>query len=190
MSQPGAEPVLLTALRGMPFFEQRFLKPICASSSSADAQMALLLFTSALFKHVPDLNKKIEIAQKASHRIVREWTTCPSPADVRRLVGESILQSADLTFQTLFEIAKRFIAFPPRSTSEANEWKYQLAYSAIRSVPREMFHAMDLEQWSEAVTKVVMGDITWKTYLPPDNQSVAQVKRNFSSILLNENHDG
>lgn len=180
--QSNPERVLLNALRGMAYFDNRFGKPVAGAFPAADAQMAQLMFTAPLFKRVPT-EKRDVVAQTAAKKLLREWKACPSPAELRQVLAESILAVEDKTTSSLYEMAKRFVAIPPVQQAEADRWENQLIYSAVRACSRDVFHTVSPENWSRIVVDILVGDLPWLTFQVVHSERPVHRSRDFASLL-------
>ena len=175
-----ARSVLLAALKGAAFFEQRFVKPLCGVLSNPPVMVAPV-FLGRLLSHVPE-ELCLRAAQRAASILVNRWTQCPAPAEFRPLLAESVLVSIDLDFQKLYECAKLFLALPPTDPDVASTWRNRVIWTTIVRVGRDRFNMISAEAWAAAATETVLsGDL--RTYAAPKKTDVPVVPRNYTAML-------
>lgn len=177
-----ATDVLLGALQAMVFYDQRFAKPIAGSVSSSLTEVAPQVYVDQLILNLPQ-----EIREKAATLTVKALIDsrehCPSPAEVRTALAEGALRAVDSSFPDLYEKAKRFLAFPPKTQSEASAWINKVIYSTVRRLSRERFMVVDSVEWARAITDTVFDGKSLVEYQPAQAEVTPRQHHDFKKLL-------
>lgn len=183
-----ATDLLLGALQAMVFYDQRFAKPIAGSVPGFTPEVAPQVYVDQLVMKLPQ-----EIAEKAASLTVKALIDsrehCPSPVDVRTALAEGALRALDSNFLDLYERAKRFIAFPPKTQRDAASWLNKVIYTTVRRLTRERFMVVDPADWAKAVTETVFDTKALAEY-SPESAEVAPRQHHDFMKLIGKEHGG
>lgn len=190
MRMRSPETTLYEGLKLMPFFEQRFARPVSGLYSGdgavADdpetAKAASHTFLMDLLFSLPE-NIRAETATQALRIILNEKEHCPAPKEVRVFVARAALQVCGYTFQSFYKKAERFLAFPPKQEEESEEWINKVVFTAISVVGRDRFIVISEEGWAEVTTDVLFGGVELKTYEPKVQDDLPRKHHDFKSLL-------
>lgn len=175
-----AEGILFEGLKALAFYEQRFAKPLIGAFEGTD--MAPHAYLSDLFVRIPQSYRE-EAAKLALLHIVNSCEHCPSPKDVRSILADAVLKTQQLSFSSLYEKAKFFLAFPPETPEAAGEWINRVIFSSIRHLGRERFTIVTEEEWSIAVADVIFGDVELVQYIPNPKKAPTLKQHDFKKLL-------
>lgn len=174
--------MLLDGLKRMVFYDNRFAAPVSGLNPEVSQAYAAYNYIAPLVGQIPEEFRDLAVAATLQ-RLVANYGHCPSPKEVRRALAEGTLKVVcDSDMNRLFEDAKRFLAFPPNEP-QAQNWKNQVIYGAIKALGRPRFAEVDLDGWGEVVVDVIFGDRAMVAYREMPREEVKAVSRPFSSLL-------
>lgn len=175
-----AETILYEGLKSLVFYDQRFAKPLMGAYGGSEL-VAPLSYLSSLFVRIPQQHEE-EAARLALRRIVNEFEHCPSPSEVRSILADAVLKTQHLNFSSLYEKAKLFLAFPPKTDEVAGEWINKIIFSTIRHLGRERFMLTPPHDWATAVTDVIFGEINLAQYEPTSKEPLPSKHHDFKKL--------
>lgn len=174
---------LLKGLEKMVFYDQRFAKPVSGLNSEISPNFASYNFLAPLVSHIP-ADCQEQAVQVTLQKLVVTFTHCPSPKELRIALADGALKAcANSELNQLFEDAKRFLAFPPKDPAEADQWKNQVIFGAIKALGRSHFADVSPQEWGVAVADVVFGDKPMVAYREASREAVTAVQRPYSTLL-------
>ena len=152
--------VVLRVLAKKPFFVHRFQEQVRAlfnSEAGGMPELPALLYLSALFARLPESVREASAAQAAA-RIVNDHQECPSPADVRAIIADSVIAAMGFTYAGLAERARVFAAQPPQNQEIADRWLERVLYTTITRIGQETFAAIALADWQRELGITVLSE--------------------------------
>jgi hypothetical protein len=178
---------ILRVLEKKPYYQHRFLGQVQAlygfALSPDVTDITASLFLNSLFDRIP-ADVDAQVGSLASLAIVNAIDGCPSPSEVRACVAEAVLGSMNLTFVSLSERAKLFLACPPTVQVVADRWLERVIYTTVRRIGRERFSSVHLDDWKREVTDTIFADgEALMTYSVAQRHSVPSVRRDFLSLV-------
>lgn len=174
------EGILFEGLKSLVFYDQRFAKPLVGAYGGSE--LAPHTYLSRLFARIPPQNEE-EAAKFALLRIINECEHCPSPKDVRAVLADAVLKTQQLDFSSLYEKAKLFLAFPPKTADAAEEWINKVIYTSIRYLGRDRFMLVAAEDWATTVTDVIFGEVELCRHEPQSQEPMPPKRHDFKKLL-------
>jgi hypothetical protein len=178
---------LLKVLEKKPYYAHRFLGQVQALyglvSTEGMPDITASLYLTALFARIPeDIQQRVGAI--ASAAVVNKVEGCPSPSELRSILGDAVLAAQGLSYAALIERAKLFLACPPTDQNIANRWPERVIYTTIRRVGRERFGSASPEDWQREVAETMFGDSESLTaYQVQVRRQITPVKRDFHSLI-------
>lgn len=189
MNQPAD--IVLNALAGMAFYEQRFANPVAAASSAQSAvvkDVAPQVYIRTLFSRIAQTPAEAtNVAARVVRTLLDKWEHCPSPAEVRFLIAECVLAATGTDFTRLHERAKSFLSLPPSTQAQAGEWQNRLIYTCIKRLSRERFSDATKSEWSSVVADAIFCNEPLSEFIVGEHEHVDRKRFNFASLMSEPN---
>ncbi|WP_199031659.1 hypothetical protein [Ralstonia sp. ASV6] len=150
---------VLRVLAKKPFFQHRFQDQVRAlyADTGTVSDLAPSLYLSALFTRLPD-EARAASATLAAARIVNDYQECPSPAEVRSIIVDSVVSALGLTYAGLAERARLFVAQPPQSQDIADRWLERVLYTTIARIGFESFSNIAIADWQRELGVTMLSE--------------------------------
>ena len=180
--------VVLRVLAKKPFFTHRFQEQVRAlynSETGGLPELPALLYLSALFARLPESVRETSAAQAAA-RIVNEHHECPSPADVRAIIADSVIASMGFTYAGLAERARLFVTQPPQNQEIADRWLERVLYTTMTRIGQEAFAAIAIADWQRELGATVLSEPeSLRAYQVRTVRTPVVERRDFKTLLPN-----
>lgn len=179
--------MILGSLEQKAFYASRFLPQVQSLYPSMGNEqylrMAGQLYLSGLLTSIPS-DKLLQVGKVVSKNIVGMFKECPTPTEVRLSIAAAALQTNSLSFISLYERAKDFIAIPPRTQAVADRWIDMLIFTTVRHMTRERFIVASPVDWQLAVAETMFCDKTELSAFQVQHPETREVKmRDYRKLL-------
>jgi hypothetical protein len=180
---------VLRVLEKKAYFKHRFLEQVLAlyqsnsETPSAFPTLPASLYLGSLFNRIPE-HLRVKVGNIAAKHVVDDFDGCPTPVEVRAVIAQATLESMSLSYESLAERAKLFLACPPTDQEIASRWPEQVLYSTILRIGRDRFTSIAPDDWKREVSQTVFGDgEVLKPYRVPVTTPVQSERRDFRGLL-------
>ncbi|CAE6794208.1 hypothetical protein R70006_04993 [Paraburkholderia domus] len=180
---------VLRVLEKKAYFKHRFLEQVLALyKASPNSELPTLpasLYLGGLFSRMPE-SARAKAGDIAARHVVDDFEACPTPVEIRAVIAEATLASMGLSFESLAERAKLFLACPPTDQAVASRWPEQVIYTTVQRIGRERFVSISPEEWRREISQTIFGEgEALKTYCIPVSSPLLKQKRDFRSLIAN-----
>ncbi|WP_454727987.1 MULTISPECIES: hypothetical protein [Cupriavidus] len=185
MPEPVQADRLLATLQRKRYFDYRFAKQVVQlfAHSAGDDGVRVQLFVNDLLGVVPAQCRGKAI-ERLIRRLVNEWAECPTVTEFREAVAEAALAEQGVSFASLLERARIFVATPPTQSVIADRWLEKVIWSSVRKIGRDRFALTTEAEWQQVVTRVILlDDGPLLAYEPSAQDEIKTTKRDFQSLL-------
>lgn len=182
--------VILRVLEGKAFYANRFLKQVRSlypnTGGEHFSKLAPILYINECTARIPE-EHLADVYASVARWLVDRIKECPSPLELREMIAEAALASYGMTYATLYERAKDFLAVPPATQAVADRWLECVIYTTIRRVTRDRFIDLDPETWRKEVAHVILSEsITLIAYQVTTQTSGPRTKHDFKKLLARD----